>query len=129
MSRVIHFEIHAEQPERAIAFYSALLGWTFTRWGGPMEYWTIETGPASKPGINGGLLKRMGPAPTHGQAVNAYVCTVQVDDLEACMARAQSLGAAVALPKMPVPGIGWLGYLVDTEGNIFGAMQDDPKAA
>ena len=27
MGRVIHFEIHAEHPDRAIAFYSSLLGW------------------------------------------------------------------------------------------------------
>jgi predicted enzyme related to lactoylglutathione lyase len=29
MSRVVHFEIHAEKPERAIAFYAALFGWRF----------------------------------------------------------------------------------------------------
>jgi predicted enzyme related to lactoylglutathione lyase len=37
-------------------------------------------------------------------------------------------GGSLALPKMPVPTIGWLAYFKDTEGNIFGAMQNDPNA-
>ena len=34
MPRVIHFEIHVENPERAIEFYRAVLGWDFQKWGG-----------------------------------------------------------------------------------------------
>jgi predicted enzyme related to lactoylglutathione lyase len=127
MSRVIHFEIHAENPERAIAFYKALLGWEFNSWGGPMEYWLITTGPDDKPGINGGLIKRRGVI--DGEAVIAFVCTVDVDNLDGKLAQAVDLGGAVALPKMPVPGIGWLAYAKDTEGNIFGIMQPDSTAA
>jgi len=37
-------------------------------------------------------------------------------------------GAQVVLPKMPIPGVGWLVYCKDTEGNIFGMMQADPNA-
>ena len=37
-------------------------------------------------------------------------------------------GGSIALPKMPVPGVGWLAYFKDTEGNIFGAMQGDANA-
>ena len=70
----------------------------------------------------------MGPAPTEGQAVNAYVCTIGIADLDASMAKAQTLGGTIALPKMPIPGMGWLAYLKDTEGNIFGMMQMDPTA-
>src|SRR5262245_2829618 len=58
MPRVIHFEIHAEKPERAVAFYSKLFGWEFTKWGGPMEYYLVKTGPDGQPGINGGMIKR-----------------------------------------------------------------------
>ena len=43
-------------------------------------------------------------------------------------AKGLTLGASVALPKMPIPGMGWLAYLKDTEGNVFGMMQMDPKA-
>lgn len=51
MSRVIHFEIHASDPECVQAFHRALFGWQFQSWGGPMEYWVITTGPATEPGI------------------------------------------------------------------------------
>ena len=36
--------------------------------------------------------------------------------------------AQVALPKMPIPGVGWLAYMKDTEGNVFGMMQADANA-
>ena len=55
MSRVVHFEIHAENPERALEFYGGLFGWKFTKWDGPMEYWLIGTGEGT--GVNGGLLR------------------------------------------------------------------------
>lgn len=127
MPRVVHFEIHSEDPERAIAFYQGLLGWTFTRYGGPWEYWLITTGPDSEPGINGGLMRRQGPI--DGQAVIAYVCTAEVPSLDEALARVTALGGSVALDRMAVAGVGWLAYLKDTEGNIFGLMQNDPAAA
>jgi predicted enzyme related to lactoylglutathione lyase len=61
--------------------------------------------------------------------VNAYVCTVGVGDLDDVLARARKLGAALAVPRMPVPGIGWLAYLTDPEGNILGVLQPDTAAA
>lgn len=127
MPRVVHFEIHAEQPERAIKFYRDLLGWDFTKWDGPQEYWLITTGPDAEPGINGGLIQRRGPI--DGQAVLAYVCTVEMPALDDYLKKAQAGGGTVVVPKMPIPGVGWLAYCKDTEGNIFGMMQSDPKAA
>ena len=59
----------------------------------------------------------------------AYVCTVDVPALDDYLKKAQARGGAVAVPKMPIPGIGWLAYCKDTEGNVFGMMQSDPKAA
>ena len=129
MPRVIHFEIHAENPERARKFYGVLFGWEFTPFGGPMDYWIVKTGSEGQPGIDGGLMKRMGGGPADGQAVNAYVCTTDVDHLDASLEKAVSLGGTVAAPKMPIPSIGWLAYAKDTEGNIFGMMQADPNAA
>ena len=128
MPRVVHFEIHALDPDRAIAFYQALFGWSFTAWGPPGTYWLVVTGPDTEPGINGGMVKRMGDAPVDGQAVNAYVCTVAVDDVDASLATALASGGTTALPKMPIPGVGWLVYCKDSEGNIVGLMQNDPAA-
>ena len=130
MPRVIHFEIHADDPERAVRFYRDLFGWEFNRWEGPMPYWLITTGPDSERGINGGLVKRQCPrAGADGEAVTAYVCTVDIPSVDEYAQKAQAGGGTVALPKMPIPGVGWLAYCKDTEGNIFGLMQSDPKAA
>ena len=129
MPRPVHFEIHATDTERARTFYTELFGWVFQQWPGPAEYWLITTGADGTPGINGGMMKRMGGAPKDGAAVNAHVCTVGgIKDLDATVAKATALGGTVALPKMAVPGIGWLAYLKDVDGNIFGAMQDDTTA-
>jgi predicted enzyme related to lactoylglutathione lyase len=128
MSRAVHFEIHASNPQAAIDFYSGLFGWSFNKWEGG-EYWMIHTGPDDKPGINGGLMPRRGPVPEAMAAMNAFVITVDVDDVDQVVAGALAAGGATALPKMPVPGIGWLAYLKDPDGNIFGVMQADTEAA
>ena len=128
MPRPCHFELHAENPERAIAFYTAVLGWEFRKWAGPMPYWLIITGPEGSPGIDGGLLPRRGPGPSEGQPVNAYVVTVDVPAIDDWLAKVTAHGGLIAHPKMPIPGVGWLAYGKDPEGNIFGMMQTDPTA-
>jgi predicted enzyme related to lactoylglutathione lyase len=128
MGRVVHFEIHAENPERAVKFYSAVFGWQIKKWDGPMEYWMVMTGDPQTRGIDGGLLRRRGPAPADGQAVNAFICTVDVANVDASAKAATDNGGTLALPKMAVPGVGWLVYVKDTEGNILGLMQMDTNA-
>ena len=133
MSRVVHFEIHASDPARLIEFYTHLFGWQF-RSLGPSSYWLIDTAPGidaanAPPGINGGLVPRRGGPPTDGQPVNAFACTVSVDDSAASLVRIVELGGSIALPRMAIPGVGWLGYGKDPDGNIFGVMQNDPTAA
>lgn len=126
MPRVVHFEVHAEDPQRALAFYSGVLGWEFSQWEGVEDYWLIRTGEPGEPGIDGGMVRRRGTI--DGQAVIAFVCTVDVPSVDAYVERALSAGGTIALPKMAIPGVGWLAYLKDTEGNLFGMMQSDPAA-
>ena len=128
MARAVHFEIHASNPQRLIDFYTSLFGWTFNKWDGG-EYWMIRTGPDEQAGINGGLMPRRGDPPQAMAAVCAFVITVDVDDVDACVARAKAAGGSVALPKMPVTGIGWLAYIKDPDGNTLGVMQTDTAAA
>ena len=127
MARVVHFEVHVEDPERAMNFYRTLFGWEFSKFPGPMDYWLINTGPKDTPGIDGGLMRRLGPI--DGSAVTAYICTVNVDNLAASLEIATSHGATIALPTMPIPGVGWLAYIKEPEGNIVGMMQMDTTAA
>jgi predicted enzyme related to lactoylglutathione lyase len=126
----MHFEIQASNPQVLMDFYTDLFGWSFQKWEGD-DYWLIQTGPADQPGIDGGLLPRRGPAPENMAAVNAFVITVGVDDLDALLATVDNGGggALVCVPKVAVPGIGWLAYVKDPDGNIFGMMQADANAA
>ena len=118
MARVVHFELPAEKPDRAISFYKAALGWSITKWEGPMDYWLISTGPRDAPGIDGGLTLREGPG-----AVER--CTVDVESIDDTIAAIKAAGGKIVMPKAPVPGVGWLIYFEDTEGNVLGAMQAD----
>ena len=135
MNRVIHFEIHTADPERTAAFYRDIFGWEIQEWVVPgvkipeeNRYWLVTTGSAKEPGINGGILVRRGPAPAEGQAVNAFVCTIEVAALDEYVDRAVKAGASVVIPRMPIKGVGWLAYCKDIEGNIFGMMQNDENA-
>lgn len=118
MPRPVHFEIPAENPARAIEFYSKIFGWKFQKWEGPMDYWLITTGEATEPGINGGLMPRHDPA-------QPCVNTITIANLDESLALVEASGGSCVLPRMPVPGVGWLAYCKDTEGHIFGMMQPD----
>ncbi len=130
-NRVGHFEIHADNPERAVKFYTDVFGWEIKKWeGGQMEYWMVMTGKREEAGgINGGIIRRKGPVPTEGACVNGYVCTIVVDDFDQYADKIMNAGGVLALPKMALKGMAWQGYYKDTEGNIFGLHQPDEKAA
>jgi predicted enzyme related to lactoylglutathione lyase len=51
-----------------------------------------------------------------------------VESVDNTLARNKELGGTVVLPRMPIPGIGWLAYIKDTDGNILGIMNLDPTA-
>ena len=121
MSRVIHFEIPAAEPERAAAFYKQVFGWSIEKWPGPMEYWMVTTGADGAPGINGGLLKKQAPT-------TATTNTIGVDSVEKAIAAVNSAGGKLVMPKTPIPTIGYFAYLEDTEGNLFGVLQSDANA-
>ena len=124
---VVHFEIHASDPDRLIAFYSQLLGWSFQRFG-EMDYWSIDTGEgAITPsgggnGINGGLTRRQGPAPEAGGAVNGANIVIGVEDVDGLFAKGLELGGTEALAPSDMPGVGRLAYLHDPDHNIFGII-------
>ncbi|ASS49130.1 MAG: lactoylglutathione lyase [Candidatus Fluviicola riflensis] len=124
MNTVGYFEIHSAQPEREIAFYSAVFGWKFIKEEFvPIEYYRIETN-----GINGGLLKRQGQSPVLGSAVNAFTCSIQVEDFDATSNLILENGGKVALPKFAIPGRCWQGYFMDADHNIFGIFEVNEHA-
>ena len=125
MNNVAFFEIQASQPERAIAFYSALFGWTFTKQAfAPVEYWQIATA-----GINGGLLKRPAATPPTEYGTKAFTCSIQVENFDAAAEKILATGGSIALEKFAIPGKCWQGYFIDAENNTFGLFQVDESAA
>ncbi|MFL5403693.1 MAG: VOC family protein [Gemmatimonadales bacterium] len=126
---IVHFEIPADNPERAAKFYRELFGWEINRWEGSadpgFEYWMVKTVPTdseghpARPGVNGGLMRRMFP----GQAPVNYILVESVDEF---VKKAERLGAKVMMQKTPVPGMGWFAQLTDPEGNVIAIWEADP---
>jgi predicted enzyme related to lactoylglutathione lyase len=126
MPRPVHFEIHASDPPRVVAFYEQVFGWKIERWG-EVPYWLVTTGDTN-PGIDGGIVQRQGPPPAPDAPVSSFVITVDVADLDATVATVTGAEGSIALDKHAVPGVGWLAYFKDPDGNLFGAMQPDDQA-
>ena len=123
MPRAIHFELYADDPERAAKFYADSFEWSVERWqgeSGPV-YWLLTTGEESLPGINGDIQRRSDPA----AATSIILAVSSVDEYAAKIAAA---GGRVLRPKFAIPGIGYAAYFRDTEGNRFGIFQEDPTA-
>jgi predicted enzyme related to lactoylglutathione lyase len=123
MPRVVHFEISAEKPERAVKFYEKVFGWKITKWEGPVEYWLIMTGEKNEPGIDGGLSRK-----SETESTPSTVNTIDVPSVDEFSKKIEKNGGKIVMPKHAVPGVGWLVYIKDTEGNMFGMMQSDESA-
>ena len=120
MPKIVHFEIPADDPQRAGAFYRDALGWEVSRWGDE-PYWLVRAGDDDEPGANGALVAR-------GDLHRAPVLIAGVADIDDALRRVESCGGRVAQGKLPVPGMGWSAYVVDPEGNTIGLFQPDQGA-
>ncbi len=120
MPKIIHFEISADDPARASAFYERIFSWRIEKWGGSVDYWLISTNEGDQTSINGAIRQRMSDETT--------VNTVDVPSIDEFTQRVVSAGGRIVVAKSVVPGVGYHAYCVDTEGNLFGIMQQDPLA-
>ena len=98
MNRIVHFEIHAKDADAVQKFYETVFGWKITDMGANMGNYRIvvtgEDGAGEKwPGINGGITPRMGPLPVQGAGVNAFVCTISVDNLDTYIGKVEKAGS------------------------------------
>jgi predicted enzyme related to lactoylglutathione lyase len=121
MPRVIHFEIPADNPERAVKFYQKVFDWKIEKWAGPVDYWLVSTGEDKELGINGAITDKSG-------YVTVTTNTVSVASYEDAVKKIMDAGGEVLMPKTAVPGVGYMTYCKNTEGNLFGIMQSDPSA-
>jgi predicted enzyme related to lactoylglutathione lyase len=117
---LVWFEIAADKPERAKAFYSKLFGWKIKPFPGMTDYLHIDTGGADA-SPDGAVMKRMHPA----HSITNYVSVPSVTKF---MAKVQKLGGSICKPKTAVPGMGYFAICVDTENNSFAVWEMDEKA-
>jgi uncharacterized protein len=122
MPRVVHFEIYTDDPEAVRPFYQDVFGWKIDKFAGPIEYWLVTTGDDKEPGINGGLLR-----PRQGQSPGT-LNTIAVSSLDQTIKKVEQRSGKICVPKMAIPGIGWLAYAEDPAGNVFGIIEPDTKA-
>ncbi len=114
---IAHFAIHADDCQRAKAFYETVFGWTFEPWGQP-NFWRIHTSPGA---IEGALQERR--APVTGTGTIGFECSISVDDVEAIAEVIEEHGGKVTLKPFLIETVGTLVMFEDTEGNVAGAMQ------
>src|SRR5262249_54510195 len=119
-NRVVHFEIPANEPEALTKFYAGVFGWKFNK--APMpgpEYSLCDTG-SDGPGINGAIMQRQ-------DSRQPWMNYVAVASIDAALDKATQLGATVALPRTPVPGVGAYAAFIDPQGNLCGLWEVAPK--
>jgi predicted enzyme related to lactoylglutathione lyase len=125
MFNVCHFEIPADDVERAQKFYRELFGWQIEKFTGPtpMEYWSITTGAAKgqEAMLGGGMMKRQAPQ----QLITIYI---EVPSVDAYVDKVEKLGGRVCFPKTAVPGMGYFAVCLDPENNGFGIWEVNPQA-
>ncbi|MBH5318303.1 VOC family protein [Paenibacillus sp. GSMTC-2017] len=115
MSRVVHFEIEAKDPEKKMAFYKDVFGWEFQEM---MEgYWSVITGPAEDEGIDGGIMKAASE-----DAVRT-INTIKVENLDEYLGKVEQAGGKVTSEKMDIPEVGVFAYCEDIDGLSFGVIE------
>lgn len=114
---IAHFAIHADDCQRAKAFYESVFGWAFAPWG-PPNFWRITT---SEGALSGALQERR--APLAGEGMRGFECTIGVEDVHATAKAVSEHGGRVTMEPMLIPTVGTLVMFEDTEGNAVGAMQ------
>ncbi len=115
---IAHFEIPADDLDRAQKFYSELLGWKIMPTDNP-EYCLIQTGEEGD--LGGGIMKRMHPQ-------QMPVNYIQVESVEEYSKKAIALGGRLIVPRTAVPTMGYFAQCLDTEGNVFALWEEDPSA-
>ena len=116
---VVHFEIMGKDGEKLRSYYSELFGWEIDA-DNPMNYGIVQrdgnTG-ADGVGIGGGV----GAAPEgYDGHVTFYI---EVPDVEAALAQAESLGGKRMMGPMKVPDGPEIGHFNDPEGHLVGVVQ------
>ena len=125
MPTVQHFEIPADDVERASKFYTGVFEWKMHKLANPedpsKDYWFFDTKDENgNKGIGGGLMKRQ--APEH--SVTNYITVPSIDDYAS---KIEEAGGKVIMPKTEIPEMGFILVFFDTENNMFGLYESLKK--
>jgi predicted enzyme related to lactoylglutathione lyase len=121
MPRISYLDFSADDPDRAVNFYSKVFGWQINKWDGPKEYWEIKTGEPNEPGIDGGLSKRERIGDWTTPFINVPSIDQYIDKIE-------SNGGKIIQPKTSIPSIGYTLLVKDTESNTIGLFEENKEA-
>jgi hypothetical protein len=117
MSKIVHFEVPADDTARAKEFWGTLFGVEFQQYEGPVEYHMFQNEDKQ---TGGGIYPRQ-------EGEKGLITYFAVEDIDAASKKVQELGGT-AEEKAPVPSMGWYARAEDTEGNSFSLWQSDPSA-
>ena len=117
MPKVVHFEITADNPERAVKFYTQAFGWKIEKWAGGPDYWMME-GDKKEMGIGGAIMKRDG--------LTGVVDYIGVPSVEEAVKKIKAAGGKILVPKTEIPKIGYFAHFKDSEGNMLGVFEPMP---
>ena len=120
MPKVVHFEIPADNPERAIEFYKKVFGWEIVKWEGDFDYWLVKTGADDEMGINGAIKPK--------EFGSMIIDVIGVDSFDDFAKKIESEGGKMLTEKMIIPGIGFTGSFQDTEGNVLAIIEPNMDA-
>ena len=124
MNSVVHFEVAADDPQRAKKFYGSVFDWNFAEMSGEYGNYimahTTETDkegmPQRKGAINSGIMKK-------DKTAKNTILTVGVDNLDETLEKVKQSGGKVISEKIEVPNVGMYARIEDTEGNTVSLMQ------
>jgi hypothetical protein len=124
MNELKHFDIHASDVERAKNFYERIFDWKFGSYPGADEFYQVRASDGTVIGAVQGRKYNV-----HSKDILGFECSIAVDDVDDTVRRVAEVGGKTLMKKTAIPGVGWIAKFMDTEGNLFAAIQYDRSAA
>jgi uncharacterized protein len=123
MPTVQHFEIAADNIQRAQEFYKKVFGWNMQRMPNPvhseLDYWMFETTDnKGNNGLTGGMMQRQSPQ----HSITNYISIPSIDEYSSII---EQSGGKVIIPKTKVPQMGYIAICLDSENNMFGLFESN----
>ena len=118
MPGFIHIDIAADDPQRAADFYAKVFGWRIQKLEGPMPYWLVATDAPAGGGsaLGAGIAQRTQPW-------QSATPTIDVPSADDYAGKITAAGGTIVVPKVLIPGVGYLVTFKDTEGNVFAVLE------